>query len=120
MDEEQNKPDKQLETARGGAGRKGKTAVGIGDHGGSGDPPPPGSSPAGEIDEPPEKFRPRTVVCARDDTIRLGLILMLAPVAEVVGEAADGMAAYETITKLGPELAVIDVELDLLSGLEVL
>jgi DNA-binding NarL/FixJ family response regulator len=120
MDEEQNRPSKQLETARGGSGRKGKTAVGVGDHGSSGDPPPSGPSPAGEIDEPPEKFRPRTVVCERDDTIRLGLILMLAPVAEVVGEAADGMAAYEAIRNLGPDLVVIDVDLDILSGLEVL
>jgi DNA-binding NarL/FixJ family response regulator len=120
MVEEENQPNKQLETARGGSGRKGKTAVGVGDHGSSGGPPPAGPSPAGEIDEPPEKFRPRTVVCERDDTIRKGLVLMLAPVAEVVGEAADGMAAYEMITKLRPDLVVIDVDLDILHGLEVL
>jgi len=113
-DDENTTPKKQLETARGGAGRKGKTAIGSGEGGDSDDFQ---SWPTGP--ELPSGFKPRTVICRRNDLIRLGLKAMLEPMALIVGEAADGMAGTNIIRSLRPDLVIVDVDLDVLNGVEV-
>jgi len=40
-------------------------------------------------------------------------------VVEVVGEAADGMACTELIRRLRPDFVILDVDLDILNGVEV-
>ncbi|MBI4533950.1 MAG: response regulator transcription factor [Candidatus Melainabacteria bacterium] len=64
-------------------------------------------------------FRPRTVVCERHELIRFGLKRVVSEVVEVVGEAADGMVATELIRRLRPDFVILDVDLDILNGVEV-
>jgi two-component system, NarL family, response regulator len=99
----------------GGSGRKGKTAIGAGD-GGESD----GTSPlSGWPDEPNLVGRPRTVICERDELLRSGLKAMIAPFVKMVGEAADGMTASEMIRRLRPDLVILDIDLDVLNGVDV-
>ena len=64
-------------------------------------------------------FRPRTVLCERHELIRFGLKRVVSEVVEIVGEASDGMAAIEMIRRLRPDLVMLDVDLDILNGVEV-
>lgn len=64
-------------------------------------------------------FRPRTILCERHELIRFGLKRVVAEVVEIVGEAADGMAATEMIRRLRPDFVILDVDLDVLNGVEV-
>ena len=64
-------------------------------------------------------FRPRTVLCERHELIRYGLKRVVSETVEVVGEAADGMAATEIIRRLRPDFVILDVDLDVLNGVEV-
>src|SRR5215813_11362132 len=68
---------------------------------------------------PPSPFRPRTVLCERHELIRFGLKRVVAEVLEIVGEASDGMAAAEMIRRLRPDFVILDVDLDILNGVEV-
>ncbi len=118
MSDEEKKPKKQLETGRGGSGRKRITAVGLKDGGSA------GGGGASEVFEQPQNpsasIRPTAIICEKDDTIRTGLRLMLAPVAEVIGEARDASEACEIILRLKPELVLIDFDLGSQTGLDVL
>ncbi|MBN9395106.1 MAG: response regulator transcription factor [Candidatus Melainabacteria bacterium] len=67
----------------------------------------------------PSMFRPRTVLCERHELIRFGLKRVVSEVVEIVGEASDGMAAIEMIRRLRPDLVMLDVDLDILNGVEV-
>jgi len=67
----------------------------------------------------PSPFRPRTVLCERHELIRFGLKRVVSEVVEIVGEAADGMAATEMIRRLRPDFVILDVDLDVLNGVEV-
>ncbi len=67
----------------------------------------------------PSIFRPRTVLCERHELIRFGLKRVVSEVVEIVGEAADGMAAHELIRRLHPDFVILDVDLDILNGVEV-
>jgi two-component system, NarL family, nitrate/nitrite response regulator NarL len=108
----------QLESARGGSGRKGKTAIGAGEGGRGGYPGD--TSPCGDWpDEPNLANRPRTVICDRSELIRSGLKAMITPFTSIVGEASDGLTAMEVIRRLSPDLVISDVDLDVLNGLEV-
>lgn len=63
-----------------------------------------------------------TVVLADDHPIvRQGLRTLLEQEAgcQVVGEATDGLTALELVTRLRPDLAVLDVQMPDLDGLEV-
>lgn len=64
-------------------------------------------------------FRPRTIICERHELIRFGLKRVVSERVEVVGEAADGMAAMESIRRLRPDLVILDLDLDILNGVEI-
>lgn len=64
-------------------------------------------------------FRPRTVLCERHELIRFGLKRVVSEVVEIIGEAADGMAATEMIRRQRPDFIILDVDLDVLNGVEV-
>jgi DNA-binding NarL/FixJ family response regulator len=64
-------------------------------------------------------FRPRTVLCERHELIRFGLKRVVSEVVEIVGEAADGMAAMDLIRRLRPDFVITDVDLDILNGVEI-
>lgn len=114
---EPQEPKKQLETTRGGSGRKGKTAVGLGDgEGGGGESFDRGTSGA---HEPPREGRHKAIVCDRKQLIRDGWKAMLRPVADVIDETGDGKAAMAMIESERPDLIVLDVDLDRINGLEV-
>ncbi|MFN8654743.1 MAG: response regulator transcription factor [Candidatus Obscuribacterales bacterium] len=74
---------------------------------------PTGSQPR------PTVFRPKTVICERHELIRFGLKRVVSEVLEIVGEASDGMAATEVIRRLQPHFVILDVDLDILNGVEV-
>jgi len=59
------------------------------------------------------------VLCERHELIRFGLKRVVSEVVEIVGEAADGMAATEMIRRLRPDFVILDVDLDVLNGVEV-
>lgn len=63
------------------------------------------------------------VLIAEDQSLIRGALktlLSLEADIEVVGEAADGQTAVELCVSLQPDVALIDIELPLLSGLEVI
>jgi DNA-binding NarL/FixJ family response regulator len=64
-------------------------------------------------------FRPRTVICERHELIRFGLKRVISEVLDMVGEASDGMAGYEIVKRLRPDFIILDVDLDVLNGVEV-
>ncbi|HEY9868347.1 MAG TPA: response regulator transcription factor [Candidatus Obscuribacterales bacterium] len=59
------------------------------------------------------------MVCERHELIRFGLKRVVSEVVDVVGEAADGMVATELIRRLRPDFVILDVDLDILNGVEV-
>jgi two-component system, NarL family, response regulator NreC len=62
------------------------------------------------------------VFIADDHTIvRQGLVSLLAgaPDMSIVGEAADGLDALEKILSLGPQVAVLDISMPGLNGMEL-
>jgi len=117
---EESEPRKQLEVEKGGAGRKTKTAVGMSDGGDAGDRGPGGSEPSGAPELPFSGNRVRAVICERDETICKALKLAVESIADIVGEASDGMAAVEIVLKVKPDLLLIDVNLDIINGVEVI
>jgi len=64
-------------------------------------------------------LRPRTVICEKHELIRFGLKRVISEVVEVVGEASDGMMATEMIRRLKPDFVILDVDLEVLNGVEV-
>jgi DNA-binding NarL/FixJ family response regulator len=67
----------------------------------------------------PSAFRPRTILCERHELIRFGLKRVISEVLDIIGEASDGMAAYEIVKRLRPDFVILDVDLDVLNGVEV-
>jgi two-component system, NarL family, response regulator LiaR len=55
-----------------------------------------------------------------DPVMRMGLkqLLTAQPHISIVGEAADGYSAIETVAKLNPDLALIDIGLPQMDGIE--
>jgi two-component system response regulator YesN len=50
----------------------------------------------------------------------VGLIQKLSPEYEVIGEAENGLLGYELITKLSPDLAIVDVKMPKMDGIEMI
>ncbi|GAB3986538.1 response regulator transcription factor [Plantactinospora veratri] len=84
------------------------------------DPAPTGADPAG-VDSPSQGADPAIRVLLVDDDalVRTGLRLMLggAPDIEVVGEAADGADVADAVTRLCPDVVLMDVRMPLLDGI---
>lgn len=64
-------------------------------------------------------FRPRTILCERHELIRFGLKRVVSEVVDIIGEASDGMTATEMIRRMRPDFVILDVDLDVLNGVEV-
>ncbi len=62
---------------------------------------------------------PRTIICDRQGLIRQGLRAMIGSSVTIIAEASTGQEAIELIRGLGPNLVIIDVDLDELDGLAV-
>ncbi|NBU31857.1 MAG: response regulator [Actinobacteria bacterium] len=64
--------------------------------------------------------RTRVVVADDEAIIRMDLVELLEHAGyEVVGQASDGKAALQAIKELAPDVAVLDVKMPLLDGIEV-
>ncbi|MEU8510640.1 response regulator transcription factor [Kitasatospora sp. NPDC048722] len=63
----------------------------------------------------------RTLIADDQEAVRRGVrrILEAQPDIEVVGEAADGVAAVELAARLRPDVALVDVRMPRMDGLEV-
>ncbi len=107
---------KQLQTERGGSGRKGKTAVGSGDGGEFDDSHiwPSEEEPLDEVN------RLRAVICDRSTWIQRGFAAMMFRIADVVASTDDGEIAIAMIQNLQPDFVVMDFNLEKMNCLEVL
>lgn len=66
-------------------------------------------------------MRPRILIVDDHEIVRegmRGLIHRSRPLWEIAGEATDGNAAVEAVKTLKPDVAVIDVTMPIMSGLE--
>ncbi len=64
----------------------------------------------------------RVVIADDQHLVRAGFVMILGeePDLEVVGEAADGLAAIEVVQRLAPDVVLMDIRMPHLDGLEAL
>jgi CheY-like chemotaxis protein len=69
-----------------------------------------------------EGLRKRILIADDHDVLRRGIRTMLEsdPSLEVCGEAADGKDALEKILKQAPDLVILDINMPIMNGLDVL
>jgi DNA-binding NarL/FixJ family response regulator len=62
----------------------------------------------------------RVVVCEDQALVRAGLVTMLRtdPEITVIGEAGDGLASVEVVTRLKPDVALVDIRMPGIDGIE--
>ncbi|MEU6541522.1 response regulator transcription factor [Streptomyces sp. NPDC047000] len=62
----------------------------------------------------------RVLVCEDHELVRTGYVTIFSaqPDLEVVGEAADGLAAVEAARRLRPDVVVMDIQMPVLDGIE--
>src|SRR3984957_6155677 len=79
------------------------------------------SDPA-EISAEPNGWRKRILIADDHDVLRRGIRTMLEsdPGLEVCGEAVDGKDALEKTLAQGPDLVILDINMPVMNGLEVL
>lgn len=63
----------------------------------------------------------RVLIADDQEMVRIGfaMILSAAPDIEVVDQVADGAAALESIARLSPDVALLDIRMPRVDGLEV-
>ena len=63
----------------------------------------------------------RVVIADDQELVRMGfsMILSAAPDIEVVAQVSDGVAALESIARLSPDVALLDIRMPRLDGIEV-
>jgi two-component system, NarL family, response regulator NreC len=68
----------------------------------------------------PGRSRIRLLLCDDEALFRAGMTALLRdqPTLEVVGEAADGLAAVEQVERLRPDVVLMDVQMPRLDGVE--
>jgi two-component system LytT family response regulator len=64
----------------------------------------------------------RTIVCDDEQEARDGIVIQLRrdPAVSVVATARDGLESMRAITSLAPDLVLLDVEMPVMNGFEVL
>ena len=62
----------------------------------------------------------RVVVCEDQALVRTGLVTMLRtdPEITVIGEAGDGLTSVEVVTRLKPDVALVDIRMPGIDGIE--
>src|SRR3982751_482906 len=66
-----------------------------------------------------EEKKIRVIVGDDSRAMRAKILELLGSGYEVVGTAADGSTALELILQLGPDVAILDVSMPILNGIEV-
>ncbi|MCA0436168.1 MAG: response regulator transcription factor [Austwickia sp.] len=63
----------------------------------------------------------RVVVADDQDLVRIGLVMILSaqPDIDVIGEAVDGRQAIDVVTRLRPDVVLVDIRMPGLDGIEV-
>jgi len=66
----------------------------------------------------PLELRPRVLLADNHVGILVALQQLLEPTCDVVGRVTDGAALLEVITKLKPDIVVLDISMPRIDGLE--